>query len=82
LFRGDSRFVLGRIVEIQASFPQRGCPSRCPRREHLMLVGHDVPGSSWPAGIATDIAETVLALVHNGFITGTVLHVDSGHRLA
>ncbi|WP_279581887.1 SDR family oxidoreductase [Fodinicola feengrottensis] len=32
-------------------------------------------------GSPADIAEAVLALVHNGFITGTVLHVDGGHRL-
>jgi NAD(P)-dependent dehydrogenase (short-subunit alcohol dehydrogenase family) len=28
-----------------------------------------------------DIAEAFLALLRNGFITGTVVHVDGGHRL-
>lgn len=32
-------------------------------------------------GTPADIAAAVLALVHNGFITGTVLHADGGHRL-
>jgi NAD(P)-dependent dehydrogenase (short-subunit alcohol dehydrogenase family) len=32
-------------------------------------------------GTPADIATAVLALVHNGFITGTVLHADGGHRL-
>jgi NAD(P)-dependent dehydrogenase (short-subunit alcohol dehydrogenase family) len=32
-------------------------------------------------GQPTDIAEAFVALMHNGFITGTLLHVDGGHRL-
>jgi NAD(P)-dependent dehydrogenase (short-subunit alcohol dehydrogenase family) len=32
-------------------------------------------------GQPDDIAKAFLALLHNGFITGTVLHVDGGHRL-
>lgn len=32
-------------------------------------------------GQPSDIAEAFLALMRNGFITGTVLHVDGGHRL-
>ncbi|MEV0246393.1 hypothetical protein AB0H76_07395 [Nocardia sp. NPDC050712] len=28
-----------------------------------------------------DIAEAFLAVLRNPFITGTVLHVDGGHRL-
>jgi NAD(P)-dependent dehydrogenase (short-subunit alcohol dehydrogenase family) len=32
-------------------------------------------------GRPADIADAVRMLMHNGFITGTVLHVDGGHRL-
>lgn len=32
-------------------------------------------------GRPDDIAAAVLALIHNPFITGTVLHADGGHRL-
>jgi NAD(P)-dependent dehydrogenase (short-subunit alcohol dehydrogenase family) len=32
-------------------------------------------------GRATDIAQAIELLMHNGFITGTVLHVDGGQRL-
>ncbi len=32
-------------------------------------------------GQPRDIAQAILAVVGNGFITGTVLHVDGGHRL-
>jgi NAD(P)-dependent dehydrogenase (short-subunit alcohol dehydrogenase family) len=32
-------------------------------------------------GQPTDIAEGFIALMRNGFITGTLLHVDGGHRL-
>ena len=28
-----------------------------------------------------DIAQAFMSVIHNGFITGTVLHVDGGHRL-
>ena len=33
-------------------------------------------------GRAQDIAAAIIALLRNGFITGTVLHADGGHRLA
>jgi NAD(P)-dependent dehydrogenase (short-subunit alcohol dehydrogenase family) len=33
-------------------------------------------------GLAEDLADAVWLLLTNGFITGTVLHVDGGHRLA
>ena len=33
------------------------------------------------AGRTKDIAEAIIALLRNGFITGTVLHADCGHRL-
>lgn len=32
-------------------------------------------------GQPTDIAQAFVALMNNGFITGTLLHVDGGHRL-
>jgi NAD(P)-dependent dehydrogenase (short-subunit alcohol dehydrogenase family) len=34
-----------------------------------------------PVGRTKDIAEAIIALLRNGFITGTVLHADGGHRL-
>ncbi|TDW88517.1 NAD(P)-dependent dehydrogenase (short-subunit alcohol dehydrogenase family) [Kribbella sp. VKM Ac-2566] len=33
-------------------------------------------------GRPQDIAAAIIALLRNGFITGTVLHADGGHRLA
>ncbi|RZT20926.1 NAD(P)-dependent dehydrogenase (short-subunit alcohol dehydrogenase family) [Kribbella sp. VKM Ac-2569] len=33
-------------------------------------------------GHPQDIAAAIIALLRNGFITGTVLHADGGHRLA
>jgi NAD(P)-dependent dehydrogenase (short-subunit alcohol dehydrogenase family) len=32
-------------------------------------------------GRTKDIAGAIIALLRNGFITGTVLHADGGHRL-
>ncbi|MHA6531770.1 SDR family oxidoreductase [Paenibacillus sp. BAC0078] len=32
-------------------------------------------------GTAADVAQGVLYLIHNGFVTGTVLHVEGGHTL-
>jgi NAD(P)-dependent dehydrogenase (short-subunit alcohol dehydrogenase family) len=32
-------------------------------------------------GRTQDIADAIIALLRNGFITGTVLHADGGHRL-
>jgi NAD(P)-dependent dehydrogenase (short-subunit alcohol dehydrogenase family) len=32
-------------------------------------------------GQPNDLADAVLFLMQNGFTTGTVLHVDGGHRL-
>ncbi|MET7987632.1 MULTISPECIES: SDR family oxidoreductase [unclassified Streptomyces] len=32
-------------------------------------------------GNPDDVAQAFLALMRNGFITGTVLHVDGGHRI-
>jgi NAD(P)-dependent dehydrogenase (short-subunit alcohol dehydrogenase family) len=32
-------------------------------------------------GTPDDIAQAFSSVMHNGFITGTVLHVDGGHRL-
>ncbi|MNU09465.1 short chain dehydrogenase [compost metagenome] len=33
-------------------------------------------------GTAEDVAKSVLYLIGNGFVTGTVLHVEGGHILA
>ena len=33
-------------------------------------------------GTAEDVADGIWHLLTNGFVTGTVLHVDGGHRLA
>jgi NAD(P)-dependent dehydrogenase (short-subunit alcohol dehydrogenase family) len=32
-------------------------------------------------GTPNDIAQAFTSVMRNGFITGTVLHVDCGHRL-
>ena len=32
-------------------------------------------------GRAEDVTSTVLYLMQNGYTTGTVIHVDGGHRL-
>lgn len=58
-------------------------------------IWQDVAGSEAPKRLAEmadrlpvgrigrpeDIAQAILALLRNGFITGTVLHTDGGHRL-
>lgn len=58
-------------------------------------IWQDVAGDAAPATLAAmaarlpvgrightqDIAEAIIALLRNGFITGTVLHADGGHRL-
>jgi NAD(P)-dependent dehydrogenase (short-subunit alcohol dehydrogenase family) len=33
------------------------------------------------AGRAKDVAQAFLSVMRNGFITGTVPHIDGGHRL-
>ncbi|MEU4190607.1 SDR family oxidoreductase [Kribbella sp. NPDC026611] len=58
-------------------------------------IWQDVAGDDAPAALAAmaarlpagrigrtkDIADAIIALLRNGFITGTVLHADGGHRL-
>ncbi|WUJ73231.1 SDR family oxidoreductase [Kribbella soli] len=58
-------------------------------------IWQDVAGDAAPATLAAmadrlpvgrigrtqDIAAAIIALLRNGFITGTVLHADGGHRL-
>lgn len=42
-------------------------------------------GSALPVGrvgTTNDLADAIWALLTNGFVTGTTLHVDGGHRLA
>jgi hypothetical protein len=57
----------------------------------LLAALNGAPASSaWPAarllsagriGRTKDIADAIIALLRNGFITDTVLHADGGHRL-
>ncbi|WP_067827605.1 SDR family oxidoreductase [Nocardia inohanensis] len=47
--------------------------------ERLRQMGEKLPAGR--LGNPEDIAAAVLSLVRNPFITGTVLHVDGGHRL-
>ena len=48
------------------------------RREHFNKVGAALPVGR--AGTARDVAQAVLFLMTNGFVTGTVLDVDGGQR--
>ncbi|AYF79477.1 SDR family oxidoreductase [Nocardia yunnanensis] len=47
--------------------------------ERLRAMAEKLPAQR--LGRPDDIAAAVLSLIHNPFITGTVLHVDGGHRL-
>lgn len=47
--------------------------------ERLRAMGERLPAGR--LGQPEDIAAAVLSLIRNPFITGTVLHVDGGHRL-
>jgi NAD(P)-dependent dehydrogenase (short-subunit alcohol dehydrogenase family) len=45
----------------------------------LAAMAHRLPVGR--IGRTADIAAAIIALLRNGFITGTVLHADGGHRL-
>ncbi|GAB2550337.1 SDR family oxidoreductase [Nocardia heshunensis] len=47
--------------------------------ERLRAMADKLPAQR--LGRPEDIAAAVLSVIHNPFITGTVLHVDGGHRL-
>ncbi|WP_067673802.1 SDR family oxidoreductase [Nocardia miyunensis] len=47
--------------------------------ERLAAMAARLPGGR--IGHPDDIADAFLAVLHNRFMTGTVLHVDGGHRL-
>lgn len=47
--------------------------------ERLAAMAARLPAGR--VGTPDDIARAIVALLDNGFVTGTVLHVDGGHRL-
>lgn len=49
------------------------------KHERLAAMAERLPGGR--VGDPADIARAFVAVMENGFITGTVLHVDGGHRL-
>ncbi|AJY74766.1 SDR family oxidoreductase [Paenibacillus beijingensis] len=59
-------------------------PSRSQMPEEARNQFYDTIASKLPVkrvGKAEDVAQSVLYLIQNGFVTGTVLHVDGGHIL-
>jgi NAD(P)-dependent dehydrogenase (short-subunit alcohol dehydrogenase family) len=59
-------------------------PSRAGMAEAARSAFYSSTAAKLPVqriGTAEDVAEAVLYLIHNGFVTGTVLHADGGHRL-
>lgn len=59
-------------------------PSRSKMPEEARLQFYDTLARKLPVkrvGRAEDVAEGVLYLIQNGFVTGTVLHVEGGHIL-
>ncbi|MFJ4650143.1 SDR family oxidoreductase [Nocardia sp. NPDC088792] len=49
------------------------------KEERLRTMAERLPAGR--LGMPEDIAQAVLSLLRNRFITGTVVHVDGGHRL-
>ncbi|MFE3056594.1 SDR family oxidoreductase [Nocardia sp. NPDC059239] len=49
------------------------------KQERLAAMAEKLPARR--LGRPDDIAAAVLSVIGNGFVTGTVLHVDGGHRL-
>lgn len=49
------------------------------KAERLAAMAEKLPAGR--IGHPDDIAEAFLAVIRNGFMTGTVVHVDGGHRL-
>lgn len=59
-------------------------PSRSKMPEEARLQFYDTLAQKLPVnrvGLAEDVAKGVLYLIQNGFVTGTVLHVEGGHIL-
>ncbi|MNR47649.1 NADP-dependent 7-alpha-hydroxysteroid dehydrogenase [compost metagenome] len=59
-------------------------PSRSKMPEEARLQFYDTLAQKLPVnrvGRAEDVAQGVLYLIQNGFVTGTVLHVEGGHTL-
>ncbi|NEW05075.1 SDR family oxidoreductase [Paenibacillus sp. SYP-B3998] len=60
-------------------------PSRSKMPEEARNQFYDAIANKLPVkrvGRAEDVAQSVLYLIQNGFVTGTVLHVEGGHILA
>ncbi|MGG2095024.1 SDR family oxidoreductase [Bacillus sp. S13(2024)] len=59
-------------------------PSRSKMAEEVRNTFYTDLGNKLPArrvGQAEDVAQAVLYVMQNGFVTGTVLHVEGGHTL-
>jgi len=59
-------------------------PARSRMAEEARKQFYDTIASKLPVqrvGTAEDVAQSVLYLIRNSFVTGTVLHADGGHRL-
>ncbi|WP_379156593.1 SDR family oxidoreductase [Paenibacillus sp. sgz5001063] len=59
-------------------------PSRAGMTEETRSAFYKSTAAKLPVqrvGTALDVAEGVLYLIRNGFVTGTVLHVEGGHTL-
>lgn len=59
--------------------PSRSKMSQDAREQFYNAVAGKLPVNR--VGAASDVAQSVLYLIQNTFVTGTVLHVDGGHRL-
>lgn len=60
--------------------PARGKMSEDARSQFYAAIAGKLPVKR--VGTADDVAQSVLYLIRNGFVTGTVLHVEGGHILA
>nr|WP_193580864.1 SDR family oxidoreductase [Paenibacillus aceris] len=59
--------------------PARSKMAEAARKQFYETVGEKLPVKR--VGFAEEVAQSVLYLIQNPFVTGTVLHVDGGHRL-
>lgn len=60
--------------------PARSKMSEDARNQFYAAIAGKLPAKR--VGTAEDVAQSVLYLIRNGFVTGTVLHVEGGHILA
>lgn len=60
--------------------PSRSKMPEDARAKLYTAIAHKLPVKR--VGKAEDVAQSVLYLIQNGFVTGTVLHVEGGHILA